>query len=552
MHTAIEVERIEKEKVQELDQVKSRFFTNISHEFRTPLTLISGPINDLMKDNSGVKAEGKKLLSIVKKNSQKLMQLVNQLMELAKLETGILKLEVAEGDLADFLRTIVCSFLSLAERKKIIYKYELPEAPWPVYFDRNILDKIVTNLISNAFKFNPAHGEVCVLLHYNEGVTTDNQAFVNLSVRDNGKGIPEKDFTKVFDRFYQVSDADTREQEGTGIGLAITKELVDLYRGEILLESKLTVGSTFTLKIPVSKNSFKPDEFRENLSRLEEDLFKETIESEVAENNEPSEIEPGNMDKDVPVILIVEDNTDLRCFMKQQLASEYHIYEAENGIEGLSRAIELIPDLVITDLMMPLMDGREMCENIKNDERTSHIPLIILTAKADKNSKLDGLETGADDYLIKPFDIDELQVRATNLIKQRENLREKFKREFITMPIDPISISPSDKLLLKTLKILNQNLGDPEFNIESMSKELHISRAQLFRKVQAITSFTPKELLRNLRLKRAASLFDSGHNNVTQVMYEVGINNHSHFAKCFRELNGVNPSAYKNKHSKKI
>ncbi len=246
----------------------------------------------------------------------------------------------------------------------------------------------------------------------------------------------------------------------------------------------------------------------------------------------------------LPEVLIVEDNQDLRSYISQQLMPQYSIVEAVNGREGLNMAVERIPDLIISDLMMPEMGGREMCIELKADPRTSHIPIIMLTAKADRRSKLEGLETGADDYIIKPFDGEELQVRVKNLINQRKKLREKFRQEFITEPEEQSLISPDDQLLQKILKILNRHIPEPEFNIDQMSGEMNMSRMQMYRKVNAITGHTPKDLLQTIRLKKAATLFDSGVDNVSQVMHQVGFNNQSYFAKCFRKLYKINPSEY--------
>ncbi|MFH0758176.1 MAG: ATP-binding protein [Bacteroidota bacterium] len=540
----IELERIGKEKAQELDQLKSRFFANISHEFRTPLTLIRGPLDELDKIKSGTITLSRPLLSVLRRNTQRLQRLINQLLDLSKLETGKIILLVSEGNLTEFVRTISLSFLSLAESKKIKYTFDLTETTRPVFFDSDKMEKILTNLISNALKFTPPGGEVSVSLLYVSSGESDVIQFADLRISDTGKGIPPELLDRIFDRFYQVSDSVTREEEGTGIGLALARELVDLYRGELRVESEVGRGSTFRVRLPVSKEQFKNEEIVDPGEEISAEAVESDIdleESGFAEMEDSHDLEKS---KRGPVILIVEDNVDLRNYISGNLGGSYQILKAENGKQGLERAIEYIPDLVISDVMMPEMDGMEMCRLLKQDQRTNHIPLIMLTARADRVSKMEGLETGADDYLIKPFDAEELQVRVKNLVDQRNALREKYRREFITEPDGHDFISQDDQLLHKILNILNEHLPEPEFNIDLMSDQLNMSRTQMYRKVYAVTGHTPKDLLRAIRLKKAASLFDAGEDNISQVMYQIGFNNHSYFAKCFRKLYKLNPSEY--------
>jgi DNA-binding response OmpR family regulator len=353
---------------------------------------------------------------------------------------------------------------------------------------------------------------------------------LSLIISDTGIGIPSDRIDRIFDRFYKVNNYFGREAEGSGIGLALTKELVELYRGDIEVKSIVGEGTTFTLKIPVARDLFREDE------RIF--LSEESHEPLTGEQYPQSEI------KNKPVVLIVEDNIDLRNYISNNLGENYQILMAENGKSGLNLAIESIPDLIISDVMMPVMDGMEMCRNLKQDERTNHIPVIMLTAKAGRDSKIEGLETGADDYIIKPFDAEELQVRIRNLIQQRRELRKKFMSEFATQIDEKLIYSSQDTLLQKILDIIHRNIPEAEFNIDKMCGELNLSRTQLFNKVNSLTGFTPMDLLRTIRLKQAAILFNSGHKNVTQVMYQVGFNNPSYFARSFKELHKVNPSEY--------
>jgi signal transduction histidine kinase/DNA-binding response OmpR family regulator len=550
LRMAVEVEKIEKEKIQEIDQMKSRFFANISHEFRTPLTLILGPLEKLYTKKSGETPFSRDLVVLMRRNARRLLRLINQLLDISKLETGKITLQVSEKDIIYFIRTLVLSFLSLAESKKINFEYDLPDSTQRVYYDQDKLEKILTNLISNAFKFTPALGRVRINVQF---VTSHDQVgphTIEIKVSDSGKGIPQDQIEKIFDRFYQVSDSDTREQEGSGIGLALTKEMVDLYRGELRVESTEGTGSIFTVRLPVSKEQFNPEEIvitheKADLGPFQSDLEPDEPE-EAAEAATAMYQTPRKSETD-PVILIVEDNVDLMNYISSNLGYSYQILMAGNGRQGLDRAIESIPDLVISDVMMPDMDGIEMCRQLKQNDRTNHIPVILLTAKADSQSKMEGLKTGADDYIIKPFNEEELQVRVTNLINQRQKLRDKFIQTYIMEPDVESQISPQDKLLQEIMDILNHNLDKAEFSISQMSWELNMSRSQLYRKVSALTGLSPTDLLRSIRLRTAASLFKSGHDNVSQVMHQVGFSNHSYFAKCFKEQYQVNPSEYINR-----
>jgi len=542
----IQIKQVEVDKMHELDQMKSRFFANISHEFRTPLTLIQGPVNDLLKRRESVIQADRKLLSIIKRNAGRLQQLISQLLDLSRLETGKLKLEVTEGDLTGLIRSIVLSFLSLAESKKINYSYELDESSLPLLFDRDKIEKILTNLVSNALKFTPEGGSVRVTLKYIQDGGPAPGSSAEIRVKDTGPGIPDEQMDKIFDRFYQVSGSDSHVHEGTGIGLALVKELVELYRGEILVESAPGKGSTFIVDLPVSREQFEEAELIPSPGKDMETALSE--DPDILEYREADTlVQTDQFNKamnDKHVILIVEDNPDLRDYIAQNLLSNYQILQAENGNEGLQKAIESIPDLVISDLMMPKMDGIEMCKLLKADHRTNHIPLIMLTAIADRNSKLESLETGADDFILKPFDAEELVVRVKNLIDQRKKLRDKFRRELMTEPEGIPVISPEDRLLNKVLEMCDRHLADSDFNIDGMSGNLNMSRTQLYRKIHAITGHAPMELLQTIRLKKAASLLESGERNISQVAYQVGFNNMSYFAKCFRRLYGVNPSEH--------
>jgi DNA-binding response OmpR family regulator len=413
-------------------------------------------------------------------------------------------------------------------------------------FDRDKVEKIVTNLVSNALKFTAEGGSVKVTLKYSQDEGLKPGTHAVLLVRDTGPGIPAEQQEKIFDRFYQVQNSDSRTYEGSGIGLALVKELVELYGGEIFVESKPGSGSTFTVKLPASREQFREAEIFIPTEKQTEPGLPDDPDGPGYKTGEPllSQDLINKGKKDRPVILVVEDNPDLRDYIMQNLLGDYQILQAENGKTGLEKTVESIPDLVITDLMMPEMDGMEMCHRLKSDYRTNHIPLVMLTAKADRESKLESLQTGADDFILKPFDAEELKARVKNLIDQRIKLRERYRKELIadlgSREIPP----PEDEFMVRVMNCITKHLSESEFNVEQMGKELALSRTQLYRKILAITDHTPGELIRNNRLKMAARMFQEGHRNVTSVMYSVGFDTSVNFAHHFRQMFGVNPSEY--------
>ena len=485
-------------------------------------------------------------MGMMRRNTLRLQQLINELLELSKLETGKMNLEVSEGDLSEHLRSITSSFLSLAEKNRIHYKIDVEEESGRYFFDRDKVEKIVTNLISNAFKFTQEGDLVMVKVNYLHASNNGSMKLVRIVVSDTGPGIPVDERNKIFNRFYQVAGKEGRYTEGTGIGLALVKELVDLYRGKIELESEVGEGSTFTVILPVSKELFSEDEIVPVQTMSDEipGIYLKPL-TDKTDKTITDQIESVESRVEKPLLLIVEDNDDLRKYIAQNLDMKYQIIEAKDGRSGLQRAADYIPDLVISDLMMPEMDGVEMCEQLKLDHRTSHIPLIMLTAKADKRSKLDSYEKGADDYILKPFDAEELRSRVGNLIEQRKRLRERFRQEFLSEPGTIKSLpEQTDNFLLKVCDIVKSNLSDSVYSVEQLCQDVGLSQPQLYRKLMALTDHSPSEFIRNTRLRKAAEMFQHGETNVSIVLYAVGFNTPSHFSRSFRELFGVNPSDY--------
>ncbi|MEK6152740.1 ATP-binding protein [Flavobacteriaceae bacterium 3-367] len=518
--------KIQAEKLLELDQAKSRFFANISHEFRTPLTLIKGPIEQLEQNfHEKLSMENVKM---IRRNANRVLSMVNQLLDLSKIDEGSLKLAPTEGDVYKCLRAATSSFNSHAAQRNIDYRVQIPQAVLWASFDRDKLENIIYNLLSNAFKFSGDGSEIAFNVSYGEGG-------LQILVSDSGKGIPKEKIPFIFDRFYQVDSSTTKEKEGSGIGLSLSRDLVELMDGTVTVASEPNKGTIFTVQLPL-------EEIRTGQRKKAED-------DTTAYLGRPQHKNPFVLTKvdkrNLPTILLVEDNIDMRSFITEQLVQFYKIKEAKDGKAGLKKAITDPPDLVITDLMMPKMDGIELCKKLKTDVNTSHIPVIMLTAKAGMDNKLEGLETGADDYLTKPFDAKELLVRTKNLIEQRQKLRELYTNTEIQVDPKKVTVTSIDqKFLEQVLDLLEENYPNSDFGVPQMQKALAMSKTQLHRKLKALTNEAPGELLRNFRLKRAAQLLSQKADSVTQIAYQVGFNNLSYFAKCFKELYGVAPSTY--------
>jgi signal transduction histidine kinase/ligand-binding sensor domain-containing protein/AraC-like DNA-binding protein len=555
----LKMEHFEAEKLREVDHLKSRFFANISHEFRTPLTLIQGPVKDMLTDEFNEKR--KRHYQTILRYSDRLLNLINQILDLSKLESGRMKLKVNCTDVTQFLKDLVQSFSSWAVRKKITLKFEAELESISGYVDRDKLEKIVTNLLSNAFKFSPEGGDVEVALNippnppskggnaespFNKG----GHRGISISIFNSGVGIPTDQLDKIFDRFYQADESYAKDSEGSGIGLALTKELVEAHHGEIRVESELNKSTTFTVWLPIEKEHFKSEEIVEGdvdvvgkqRSPLPMSLVGEKREIETIESTpiEP----PVDIDKSAPLLLIVEDNPDVTSYISGFLEKDYRIFSAENGEEGLKKALDKFPDLIISDVMMPVMDGFELCRKLKSDERTSHIPVILLTAKADMDSKVEGLEFGADDYVTKPFDAKELDARAKNLIDQRRILREKFSRMIEVKPGEIAASSMDEQFFRRLLDVFEDHVAQSDFGTEDFAREVGMSRSNLHLKLKALTNQSTHEFLRTMRLKRAAQLLKKSAGNVTEIAYAVGFTNPSHFSKIFRQQFGQTPSEF--------
>lgn len=535
-------------------KIQNNFFANISHEFRTPLTLILGPIKQLIDtaNNSNTTEQ----LNLIYRSAKKLNRLVDELLDISKIESGEMKLNAVPVNLVVVVNEICISFYPLAERKKINFKVHIEEKIIIVFIDRNKFEKILNNVLSNAFKFTPEGGSVEVEVQNHPELVSGSyvdieklnrvqlDSNVEIFVRDTGIGIPPDHLDKIFDRFYQVDGSNTRPQEGTGIGLALTKELIELHKGKIEVESEEGQGSIFKLYFPLGKDHLNPNEICEVEPEKEQETVSVLFDEFVERKDEPKNDIKLSEKMELPSLLIVEDNSDVRTYITKILGKNYNICEATDGENGFDKSIDKIPDLIISDIMMPKLDGFKLCNRLKNDARTSHIPIIMLTAKATLDDKLNGLEFGADDYIMKPFEASELKTRIKNLLEQRKRLHEHYyKNGFVNFDYD--KITSQDQMFLKKLSsTIIENISDSSFSVELLAESLAVSKSLLLKKTEALTGESPIELIKRIRLTKAAKLIENNFGNVTQVGLEVGFNNPSYFAECFKKQFGVAPSQY--------
>lgn len=493
---------------EELNQLKFRFFTNISHELRTPLTLILTPLEVLRKKVTDEQVL--RQLDMVYKNAQELYTLVNQLLDFRKMEMRMEKLHLTAGDLEEFISTLYANFQPFAKEKKLDFRLALSSAHWYMNFDHEKLHRILNNLLSNAFKFTPEGGTVTLSLSEEH---IEGRLFANITVADTGIGMSAEALEHIFERFYQVQHADD-SKVGSGIGLHLVKEYVQLHEGSIQVESQFGKGAVFIVRIPM-------------------DL-------KISEEASPAPIPLDNRKK----LLIVEDNQDFRHFLKEQLSETYQVIDAPDGEEGEKLAIEQNPDLIISDIMMPKIDGLELCRRVKHNVQTSHIPVILLTARSGDEAKISGYAVGADSYISKPFSFDVLLVRIKQLIEQQEGRKKEFRKTLRVNPSRITITSIDEQLIQKALKLIEEHIDNSEYNVEQLSADMGMSRMNLYRKLQAITGQTPTEFIRTIRLKRAAQLLQDGKLNVSEVADRVGFSSSSYFTKCFKEQFGVLPTQY--------
>ncbi len=527
---------LEAQRIHEMDEMKFRFFTNISHEFRTPLTLILNPVEKLMNEISS--SEQQSLLRIVHKNATNLLELVNQLLDFRKLDVNKVSLNLSVGDVVEFVKEICHSFAGLANNKQINLSFSSLIPELRMEFDGDKLKKIIANLLSNAIKYTPSGGMVKVSISLVEDAGVGKNS-LKIIVEDTGIGIAEEHLDKIFERFYRIENA-PNGSTGTGVGLHLASEYAKLHQGEIRVTSTVGKGSVFTLQLPVSTPVY-----REVITSVPARQEKEA-EYSLPETSFP---EVRHNKSSLPLLLIVDDNEDFRNFITTLFSASFRIVTANDGVVAHALVLENVPDLIISDVMMPNMDGFELCRQIKSDIRTSHIPVILLTAKASEENEYSGIEAGADDYISKPFNMEMLKLKVSRLIERQRKMQEKFRKK-IDITVEEANIpSRDEEFVKKAVSIVEKNMDNPDFLVEDLGKELGMSRVYLYKKILSLTAKTPSEFIRFIRLKRAASLLQKTQLFVNEVAFKVGFNDPKYFRRYFKEEFGVTPNEYKREKS---
>jgi signal transduction histidine kinase/DNA-binding response OmpR family regulator/ligand-binding sensor domain-containing protein len=539
---ALALERLNAKRIHEIDLMRLQFFTNISHEFRTPLTLLSAPLDSLIKENPEP-AKARTYYEMMLRNVERLTRLIDQLLDLRKIEEGYLKMEWVQGDIIEFIRKTFQTFQNYAEKRNMYFTFQSGNSELYAYFDSDKLDKILFNIFSNAFKYTGDYGTIAVRLKVKEAIDTPLKGlagrYLEIEVSDSGAGIPKESLDRLFKPFQQVKNNKPIGSGGTGIGLSLTQELIKLHKGFIFVDSEVDKGSVFTIYLPIYEVNPQREDGINGAS-----IPRVNINGEVHETAKQKENIHINAAVSKPLVLIVEDNSDLRSFLRNELEKSYRIIESANGQEGLDQAIQKIPDLIISDIMMEKLDGIELCRQLKIDERTSHIPVILLTARHSEDVKLSSYETGADDYITKPFHTTLLHSRIKNLIEQRRRLRTLFGKE---NPFDSGTIATNKidaKFLEKLNQVVEKNIDNPAFDPVMLSSDMCMSKMQLYRKVAALTNQTVYNYIRTIRLNKAAQLLLTTDMQISEIAISVGYMEPSNFTKCFIRQFNQTPSQF--------
>ncbi len=532
----LHLEQMEVGKMQELDELRSQFFANISHEFKTPLTLIISPLQMLKKNTKGAT----KTYDVMLKNAERLYRLINQILDLSKIESGNARLNANNQDIVNFLKYIAINFTNYAQESFINYKIELPRHDIPLYFDKQKMEKVFVNLISNAFKYTPSYGNITITLK-------ESKDEVEILVKDSGQGISLEEKDLIFDRYYKTQN--NTSFASTGIGLSLTKQLIELHQGSIEVDSELNKGTTFIVRLKKGKDHLKEGEIvdkRSDFTYSEESLIRM---KEFGGKQQEAVLINETINDDRPLILIAEDNEDLRGFIFDSLSKNYKVFTAENGVEAYKLAMEQVPDVVISDVMMPEMDGFELSQKLKNNQLTSHIFIIMLTVKTAEGSYEQGFLSGVDSYLTKPFNMHLLEMRIQNLLQSRKNFKDQLNSNNL-LQLNPKKL-PTDSLDEKFIKdfiaVIEQNMSNPSFNIDNVCKEMGFSRSQFYRKTKSLLGQTPNEFIKGIKLKRAAQLLQDSDYKISEITYKVGFNDLKYFRECFKKQYSMNPSEYAKK-----
>ncbi len=543
-------------KVKLVSQLKLSFFTNVSHEFRTPLTLIIGPLENLLK-NQNLDFETKKTLGLINRNAQRLLYLINQIMDFRRIEKGRMALKVGRGNIKEFSQNIFNAFQPLADINKIKFEYVVDDQIPVVWFDHQKIENIIYNLLSNAFKYTPEMGsikvEVAAITHKESKLENENlepdmdRSVISIKISDSGIGISKEKLPLVFKRFYRIDSAAVFQINGSGIGLTLAEELIKTHHGNIFVESTPGEGSMFEIQFPCLKDAYSENErldHEHNTSTIHKQVQMLTDEFGMDRLEKMPTQQPISIDKNKPVLLVVEDNWDLRKFMSHRFSVKYHVIEAENGKMALQLAKEQNPDIIVSDVMMPEMNGLELCTQIKGDIVTSHIPIILLTAKSEVENRIEGLEKGADDYVAKPFNFDLLEARIHNLIESRKHLRKLFIQQSEVDERQLASTVRDQKFLEQAIRIVEDKMTDPSFGAKDLVKEMGMSRSLLHKKLTALTDQSATEFINHFRLKKSLKLLKTTDMNISEIAYSVGYNDPKYFSRIFSRQYGDAPKEF--------
>jgi signal transduction histidine kinase/DNA-binding response OmpR family regulator len=535
----IELQRVEAEKKREMDQMKLHFFANASHDIRTPLTLITGPLQELM-DGKETSPQRQKNLELIDRNANLLKRFVDQILDFQKLDSSLMSLTLTQGDIVQTTKKTIEIFGHYLENKKCTLDFHSTHEEINIPYDSEKIEKILYNLIFNAVKFTPKQGKITVKI-------TDDLENIFITVKDSGPGIPKEQIGQIFERYHQVEKNKAFYKGGSGIGLAHAKELIKLHKGEIKVTSVEGEGSEFTMILPRDKNIYQEEiiiqsNINEQKIKSKEGLVTTVKTDTIQLQKNVARSEMHFTDK--PSVLIIEDDFDMHEYIVNSLKQNYNIYEAYDGAEGYRQAIEHNPDLIISDVMMEKMDGMELCSKIKTDLQVCHIPVILLTALASVENKITGFETGADDYITKPFDKKLLQVRVQNIIKSRRMLREIFSKNVVIEPQKITTNSLDREFLRKAIDIVEENISDSNFDVDTLCENMNTSRSVFFRKIKSLTDLSSNDFIKNIRLKRAAQLLKANDHSIAQIADEVGFTDQRYFSTCFKKYFGKSPSEY--------
>ena len=547
-------EIMKREHAEQLNEAKLQFFINISHEIRTPMTLIINPLEKLLAEKKG--GEVQKTYLMIYRNAQRILRLINQLMDIRKLDKGQMFMKFRETDMVGFIDDVMLTFDYMARKKKIHFSFEHAMPQLKVWVDMNNFDKILMNIFSNAFKYTPEQGEITVSLSTGRDAARRDplKEYFEITVTDSGIGLDREKIERIFERFYQIDNDVTKSNFGTGIGLHLSRSLVELHHGIILAENREDApGSRFVIRIPLGSAHLRTDELEDVealitphavLVKPEKTDLEEVFEE--GEGEEDEESKKTGKAKNRMRILIVEDEEEILSYLKEELEGDYRIMTRKNGREAYDTILADTPDLVISDIMMPEMDGLSLCRKIKQNTNVNHVPVILLTAKSKPEDTMEGMATGADAYMVKPFNTELLKSTIANLLANRKLLKSKFSgAQQQEDKVQKLSMKSADEILMsKIMKVINENLSNPDLNVEMLAANVGLSRVHVHRKLKELTNLSARDFIKNIRLQQAAALLKEKKLTVSEVAYATGYTNLSHFSSSFKEVHGMSPKEY--------